>query len=361
MAYGEPGFLLTRYEDVKTVLGDTRFGRSHGEGRDQPRTTPEIYPLGMIGMDGPEHTRLRRFLAKSFTARRAEEQRAATESLANSLIDNLVASGPPADLVEHVADQLPMGVLCQLLGVPPADREVFHASANVLMYKEDEGREERMEKFKNLTAHITSLINKRRAESSHDLISELVLARYEDQGLSEEELVDVCLTVLAGGYESTSNQIGNFVYLLLTHPDQMALLRERPELLNGAVEELLRFAPLAVYADFPRYASCPATLSGGPVTAGQPLLTSISAANRDPRVYEDPESLEVTRQAGNHLSFGHGAHYCTGAALAGMVLQVAIGTLIDRIPDLRLAVGADDIRWKTGPLFRGPVALPVTW
>jgi cytochrome P450 len=361
LPYGETGFLLTRYEDVKTVFGDTRFGRSAGAGRDQPRTTPEIFPLGMIGMDGPEHTRIRRFLAKSFTARRAEEQRAATESLANRLIDNLIASGPPADLIEHLADPLPVGVLCELLGVPSADREEFHHSATILTYKEAEWPQERVEKFRNLSSHFASLVNKRRAEPANDLISELVLARYEDQCLSEDELIDVCLTVLAGGYESSANQIANFVYLLLTHPDQMALLRKRPELLNGAVEELLRFTPLAVFAAFPRYASCPATLSGGRVTAGQPLLTSMAAANRDPRVFEDPESLDVTRPAGKHLSFGHGAHHCVGAALARMELQVAIGTLIERLPGLQLAVDADDIPWKSGPLFRGPVALPVTW
>jgi cytochrome P450 len=361
LPYGEPGFLVTRYEDVKTVTGDKRFGRSNGAGRDTPRMTPEIMPLGLVGLDGPEHTRIRRLISKSFTTRRAEEHRAATQSLASKLIDNLIASGRPADLVEHLAEQLPMGVLCELLGVPPADREVFYHSAKVLKYEPAEGPQERMEKVRNLISHIESLVNKRRAEPANDLISELLLARYEDQGLSEAELIDLCVLILAGGYETTANQIANFVYLLLTHPDQMALLHERPELLNGAVEELLRFTPLEVLAVFPRYASCPATLSGGRITAGQPLLTFLAAANRDPRVFEDPELLDVTRSAGNHLAFSHGTHYCPGAALARMELQVAIGTLIDRIPDLQLAVDADDIRWKSGPLLRGPVALPVTW
>lgn len=295
LPYGETGFLVTRYEDVKTVFGDTRFGRSAGAGRDQPRTTPEIIPLGMLGVDGSEHTRIRRLIAKSFTARRAEEQRAATESLASKLIDNLIASGPPADLIEHLADPLPMGVLCELLGVPPADREEFHHWIKVLTYGSAEGPQQRMEVLGNLRSHIASLVNKRRAEPANDLISELVLARYEDQRLSEDELIDLCMLLLVSGYETTANQIANFVYQLLTHPDQMALLHERPELLNGAVEELLRFTPLPVFAAFPRYASSPATLSGGRVTAGQPLLTSTAAANRDPRVFEDPESLDVAR------------------------------------------------------------------
>lgn len=360
LPYGEPGFLVTRYEDVRTVTGDKRFGRSNGAGRDTPRMTPEIMPLGLVGLDGPEHTRIRRLITKSFTARRAEEHRAATQSLASKLIDNLIASGPPADLVEHLADRLPMGVLCQLLGVPPADREVFYQSAKVLKYSA-EAPQERMEKAGFLISHIASLVKKRRAEPANDLISELLLARYEDQGLSEDELINLCMLILAGGYETTANQIANFVYLLLTHPDQMALLHERPELLNGAVEELLRFTPLEALAVFPRYASCPATLSGGRVTPGQPLLTFLAAANRDPRVFENPELLDVTRPAVSHLAFSHGAHYCPGAPLARMELQVAIGTLIGRIPDLQLAVDADDIRWKSGPLLRGPVALPVTW
>jgi cytochrome P450 len=356
LPYGETGFLVTRYEDVKTVFGDKRFGRSAGAGRDKLRLLQDLafrYVAEWMAWKRVQFDR------RSPTARRAEEQRAATQSLASKLIDNLIASGLPADLVEHLADQLPLGGLCELLGVPPADREVFYHSAKVLTYDSAKGPQERMEKWRNLISHMASLVNKRRAEPANDLISELLLARYEGQGLSENEVIDLCMLILAGGYETTANQIANFAYLLLTHPDQMALLHERPELLNGAVEELLRFPPGV--RRVPRYASCLATSAEGRSPPGSHRAASLAAANRDPRVFEVLEFLDVTRPAGNHLLFGHGAHYCPGAALAIMELQVAIGTLIERLPDLRLAVGTDDIRWKSGPLFRGPVALPVTW
>lgn len=362
MPYGEPAILVTRFEDVKTVLGDPRFGRSVPEGHDQPRITPEILPMGLMEMDSPDHTRIRRLISAAFSPRRAEQQRSGAIQLAKTLIDGMIAAGPPADLVQHFSVTLSIGVICNLLGLSYEDRDEFHqwvVTMNEML--PSNGAQMRMENIGKLTSYIAGLVVQRRSKPTDDLISELVLARDEDDRLSEEELIFLCMLLLVAGYETTSNQISNFVYLLLTHPDHITLLKERPELLPTAVEELLRFTPLSTSAAFPHYAKAEVKLSGGVVAEGQPVLTSISAANRDPTVFEDPDRLDITRPTINHLSFGYGAHHCVGASLARMELQVALDLLLDRLPGIRLAVDANNVSWKPNLLFRGPMELPITW
>ncbi|MGW6317600.1 cytochrome P450 [Streptomyces sp. NPDC055099] len=362
MPYGDPAVLATRYEDVKTVLGDPRFHRAVPAGRDQPRVTPEVIPMGLMEMDPPDHTRIRRLIAGAFTARRAEQQRPAAQALAHTLLDTMLAAGSPADLVESFCVPLPIGVICDLLGVPFEDRATFHQwilAMNELL--SGNGDQIRMENIGHLTTYMADLVAQRRARPTDDLIGELARAQDADERLSEEELVFLCMLLLVAGYETTSNQIGNFVHLLLTHPDQLALLRERPELLPQAVEELLRFTPLSVSAAFPRYAAEPVKLGDEIVAESQPVLTSTSEANRDPRVFDDPDRLDITRPITGHLGFGWGAHHCVGASLARMELQVALGCLLERLPGLRLAVDAGDVTWKRNLLFRGPRELPIAW
>lgn len=363
MPHGEPALLVTRYEDVKTVLGDTRFGREIPPGHDQPRTTPEVIPMGLMELDPPDHTRVRRLIASAFTPRRAERQRPATERLAISLLDRMAATGPPADLVGDFAVPLSLGVICDLLGIPVEDRDDFRRWVVAMndALAGSSGDEQRMESIATLATYVAELVVQRRGEPTDDLIGELVRARDEDEHLEEGELIFLCMLLLVAGYETTASQIGNFVHLLATHPGQLALLKERPELLPNAVEELLRFTPLTVSAAYPRFARSEVELSDGSVGAGTPVLTSTSAANRDPRVFDDPERLDITRPAGHHLGFGHGAHHCVGAALARMELQVALGLLLERLPGVRLAAEPDTMTWKSSLLFRGHTELPVTW
>ncbi|MFE0423367.1 cytochrome P450 [Streptomyces sp. NPDC058953] len=382
MPYGDRALLATRYADVRAVLGDPRFGRTIPAGLDQPRVTPEVLPLGLMEMDPPDHTRIRRLIASAFTPRRADRQRPSTRRLAERLIDDMIASGGSADLVKGFAFPLPIGVICDLLGVPYDDRDEFHTWV-VAMNELASGQadESRMENIGRMMAYLSGLIAERRAVPTDDLIGKLV--RDTDEGaeendrLGDDELVFLSMLLLVGGYETTANQIGNFVYLLLTHPDQLELLRRRPELLPGAVEELLRYTPLAVSAMYPRYARSEVVLGNedeagtdryaeagdavSVVAEGCPVLTSTAAANRDPRVFPDPDRLDITRDAAGHLGFGHGAHHCVGASLARMELQVALGRLLERLPGLRLAVGPRSIAWQPNLLFRGPVELPVTW
>ncbi|MFH9659617.1 cytochrome P450 [Streptomyces sp. NPDC017248] len=363
MPYGDPALLVTRYEDVKSVFADPRFRRSVPDGLDQPRVTPDLVPLGLMDMDPPDHTRIRRLIAASFTAPRAERLRPATRRLADSLLDAMTAAGPPADLVRDFAVPLPIGVICDLLGVPYEDRHRFHhwiTEVNRLAGG-DGGGQARTDSMSELLAYMAHLVQRRRAEPTDDLIGELVMARDEDDRLSEDELVFLCMVLLIAGYETTANEIADFAYVLFTHPDQLALLKERPALLPGAVEELLRFTPLTVSAAYPRYATADVRLGGGTIPAGSPVLTSTNAANRDPGVFPEPDRLDLTRPAPRHLAFGHGPHHCAGAPLARMELQVALGRLLERLPGMRLACAPDAVEWKTELLFRGPERLPVAW
>ncbi len=362
MPYGDPSLLVTRYEDAKAVFANARFRRGVPEGVDQPRVTPDVIPLGLMEMDPPDHTRIRRLIAGSFTAARAERLRPAAERLANSLIDDMIAAGSPADLVGDFAVPFPIGVICDMLGVPFEDRDRFHhwiSEVNQLIG--GDAGQARIQSLTELIGYFGELVQRRRIEPTDDIIGELVAARDQDDRLSEDELVFLCMVLLIAGYETTANEIADFAYVLFTHPDQLALLKERPELLPNAVEELLRFTPLTVSAAYPRYATADVELAGDTIHTGQPVLISTNAANRDPAVFADPDRLDLTRPAAHHLAFGHGPHFCAGAPLARMELQVALGLLLQRMPDLQLACEPDAVAWKTGLLFRGPDKLPVAW
>lgn len=362
LPYGEEAWLATRYHDVKMVLGDPRFSRAASVGRDEPRTSPRPIGTGMLSMDPPNHSRLRRLVAKAFTARRVEELRPATAAIATELIDAMEADGPPADLVERFSTPLPVRVICRLLGVPAADQHLFRTWSEAIISTTSLSPETVMAYLGSLHAYMAGLIAQRREEPTDDLIGAMVQARDEDNDrLTEQEMVELAAGLLAAGHETTVTQISNFVYVLLTHPDQLAVLRARPELVPGAVEELLRYVPLGAAAAFARYATEDLELSGVRIRAGEPVIAAMSSANRDATVFDRPDSFDVTRGAGPHIGFGHGVHHCLGAQLARMELQVALATLLERLPELGFAVDEKELEWKTGLLVRGLRSLPVTW
>jgi cytochrome P450 len=360
LPYGEPAWLVTRYDDVKTVLGDPCFSRAEALGHDQPRMIPDLLPLGLLDMDPPKHSRIRRLLAKAFTVRGADRLRPSAQRLATELVTAMIDAGPPADMVGSFAQPLPIGVIYELLGVPGDDRDEFARWVSDAT-SADVSADTRAEGLRKQADYMADLVARRRREPTDDLLGALVLARDEDDRLTEDELVLLAFGLLAAGFETTANEIANFVYLLLTHPDQFALLRTRPQLLAGAVEELLRFTPLIAQAGFARYATHDIALGGDVVTEGDAVLAFTPAANRDPAVFPDPDSLDLTRPGTGHLTFGHGTHYCVGAQLARMELQIALDELVRRLPGLRLAIDPDEVRWKPSVLVRGPVTLPVTW
>ncbi|MET7799437.1 cytochrome P450 [Streptomyces decoyicus] len=359
MTYGEPAWLVTRYAEARFVLGDRRFSRAAGALHDEPRQSEGRRDSGILGMDPPDHTRLRTLVAKAFTVRQVEKLRPQVKQLANELLDELAAAGPPADLVDRYALPIPVAVICRLLGVPAEDRPRFRVWSDAALSTSSLTAAEFDTNLEELRSYMAQLIEEHRRAPQDDLMTALIDARDVNDRLSELELVDLCVGILVAGHETTATQIPNFVLALLDHPGQLALLRAQPELINGAVEELLRFVPLGSGASQPRYATEDVEVGGTLVRAGTPVLVAVGAANRDALRFDSPGTLDISRGGNNqHLGFGHGVHHCLGAPLARLELQEALIALLTRFPELRLA---GDVVWKSQMLVRGPRVMPVGW
>ncbi|MFE2228652.1 cytochrome P450 [Streptomyces kronopolitis] len=358
MTYGEPAWLVTRYAEARFVLGDQRFSRALGASHDEPRQSEGRRDSGILGMDPPDHTRLRTLVAKAFTVRQVEKLRPQVRQLTQDLLDELEAAGPPADLVDRYALPIPVAVICRMLGVPTEDRPRFRVWSDAALSTSSLTAEELDANLEELRAYMGQLIEEHRRAPQDDLMTALIDARDVGDRLSELELVDLCVGILVAGHETTATQIPNFVLALLDHPGQLALLREQPQLIDKAVEELLRFVPLGSGAGQPRYATEDVEVGGTLVRAGTPVLVAVGSANRDALRFEKPGTLDISRAANQHLGFGHGVHHCLGAQLARLELQEALGALVTRFPGLRLA---GDVEWKSEMLVRGPRVMPVGW
>ncbi|MBP2478260.1 cytochrome P450 [Crossiella equi] len=356
---GEPAWLITRYADARFVMGDKRFSRAMAVDRDAPRHT-EGQPStgGVAAMDPPEHTRLRTLVAKAFTVRRVEKLRPWVRELAEDYLDQLIALGQPADLVAHYAKPIPVAVICELLGVPVADRPRFEGWTEKFLTTSGATAEEFAATQQTVREYMAGLIAEHRENPRDDLMTALIEARDVDDRLSELELVDLCFGLLLAGHETTASQLPNFVWMLLEHPDQLKLLRENPELMANAVEELTRFTPLGVGASAARYATEDVEVGGTLVREGEALIVSVGAANRDALRFPEPGVLDIQRPNLQHLGFAHGVHHCLGAHLARMELQESLGALLRRLPGLHLA---GDVEWKRQTVVRGPFSMPIGW
>lgn len=356
-------WLVTRHSHVEAILknptvrsnpaAQARSG-ALAAGAGQPPAFRRYVRSAISAMDPPEHTRMRRLVSQSFTSRRVELLRPRIQELAYELLDELIPEGE-VDLLERFAYPLPIRVICELLGVPVDDREQWGNWTRKLLWSPPE---QITAAAKGIVDYAIGLIGFRRAHPSDDLLSALVRTRDEDgDRLSDEELVSMVITLLTAGHETTVHLISNGTYALLTHPGELALLRERPDLLPRAVDELLRFwspADLAV----PRYTTEPVFLDDVRIPAGEVIQMVYAAANRDPREFPEPHRLALARENNPHLAFGRGAHYCLGAALGRTQGEIAFGALLRRCPDLALAVEPDAITWRTG-FARALTALPV--
>ncbi|MEU4313026.1 cytochrome P450 [Nocardia sp. NPDC024068] len=363
LPYGGEGWLVTRYEDVKLVLADPRFSRAVTVGReDIPRATPAPARAdSLLSLDPPEHSRLRKLVAKAFTARRVQELRPRTREIVDTALDTLESAGAPADLVQNFALPVPVTVICEMLGVPPRDQHRFRDFSDAILSTTAYTRQQIEDARDSLEGYLAELVAERRQRPTDDLLGALVTARDEDDRLSEKELVNLGVGILIAGHETTANQIANFTYLLLTQREYWDMLRADPALIPGAVEELLRYVQLGSGGGQPRVATEDVVLSGVTVRAGEAVFVNTQAANRDESVFEDSETLDLTRQRNPHIAFGYGAHHCLGAQLARVELQVALEALMQRFPALRLGVPVAEIPWKTGLLVRGPEELLVAW
>ncbi|GAA4245909.1 cytochrome P450 [Dactylosporangium darangshiense] len=365
-ADGGVAYLVTRYQDVRTVLVDPRFSRA-AAARSQDAAAD--FGLGalatesMAGMDPPEHTRLRKLVVRAFTARRVEELRPRAAQIVGELIDGLLALPQPADLVENFSLALPVQVICELLGVPADDRHRFHAWSDTLMGGPGSDPAVMGAALQAMGEYFGGLIYAKRAAPGDDLMSALIAARDEQDKLSEEELVRMCVGILIGGHETTANQINMILLTLRRYPEERDRLLKDPSLIAGAVEELMRFVQLGAGAtSLPRVTTEEVVLGGVTIPAGSVVLPAVAIANRDPQLYGDRhDDLDVARPDVSHLSFGAGVHHCLGAQLARMELQEALRGLLTRLPGLQVAVPDEELRFKQGMIVRSVEALPVTW
>ncbi|WP_367131345.1 cytochrome P450 [Saccharothrix sp. HUAS TT1] len=361
LPYGREAWLATRYADAKVVLADPRFRRAPvmDAAYDPPRTMPEVPRVSTIlSMDPPEHTRLRRILAKAFTARRTAQLRDRAQEIVDDLLDRMEAQGPPADLVDGLAMPVAITLISEMLGVPSLDRAQFRAWSDAAVAITAFTVPEIEAAGASLRAYIRDLVEDKRRNPADDMLTVLVHAHDNDDRLTEEELVSFGVTLLIAGHETTGSEIGNFVYQLLTNPDRLAELRADPSLLPAAVEELLRITKLSGAPGFPRVAIEDVELSGVTIRAGEAVFVDGLVVNRDPAVFPEPDKIDFHRPHNPHFAFGHGVHHCIGAPLARMELQVSISSLLNRFPDLRLA---GDVVFKKGRLVRGPERLLVRW
>lgn len=361
-ATGDGGWLVTRYEDVRTVLTDSRFSRAAAARPDAPRMRPLTPdPATILSMDPPEHTRLHKLVARAFGKKQIERLRPFVERTAQELLDAMERKGPPADLVADLGMPLPVAVICQLLGVPFGDRGRFCHWADVMLSLGSHGPEEVRAARTDLAGYLAELIGaKRREPGGDDLLSVLIAARAEGDRLSEQELVVFGVTLLIAGYHTTSSTFANGAVQLLTRPDLTARIADRPELVPGAVEEILRYSTAGVNGGTIRVATEDVELGGVLVRAGEAVLPAITSANRDEAVFPDAAVFDPERERNPHLAFGLGVHYCLGSQLARLELTVALHGLLTRIPGLRLAVPAAELTCTSG-VIRNVTALPVVW
>ncbi|MEU8959101.1 cytochrome P450 [Streptomyces sp. NPDC048518] len=361
---GHEGWLVTGHDAVRRLLADNRFSSRQDIGPlhvpyeipGMPAVTepsPQL-PGVFIAMDPPDHTRLRRRLTGAFTVRRMQQLEESVVDIAERRLDAMARLTPPVDLVKEFALPVPSLVICELLGVPAKDRESFQAHSATFMEREVE-LDTKMAAYGAMMAYLAELVTAKRAEPGDNLLSDL--ARHDE--LSVEELTGMAFLLLLAGHETTANMLALGTFALLEHPAQLADLRADPDLLPGAVEELLRH--LSVADIFYRYATEDIELGGETIGKGSTVVVSLLAADRDPRRFDDPDALDIRRAARGHLAFGHGVHQCLGQQLARVEMRAGLRSLLRRFPDLELAVPAGQVRLRTDMNVYGVHELPVTW
>ncbi|GAA2475381.1 cytochrome P450 [Streptomyces gobitricini] len=355
---GHIGWLATDHATVRAIMADSRFSSRyelmHLPLPGGPEGPPPPAPVGdLSGLDAPEHTRYRRLLAGRFTVRRMRRLTARVEQITAEHLDAMERHGPPLDLVEAYAHPVPALLICELLGVPEADREVF-TRRSAAVFDPEAPFDEQMAAFTRLTEYVHELALAKRKHPTDDVLGELA-----GTDLTDAELAGVGSFLLAAGLDTTANMIGLGTFALLSNPGQVAALRAEPDLADQAVEELLRYLTIAHTGA--RTALEDVEVNGRLIKAGETVTVSLQAADRDPARFPDPDTLDVRRKATGHLAFGHGMHQCLGQQLARVEMRVAIPALFTRFPTLRPAVPPEEVPLRVNATIHGVRRLPVTW
>ncbi|WP_269857508.1 cytochrome P450 [Streptomyces sp. RPT161] len=356
---GHLGWLATGHSAVCAVLADTRFSSRyetmHYPFPDGPTGELPPAPLGdLTGIDAPEHTRYRRLLTGKFTVRRMRALTARVEQIVAEHLDAMERRGPVVDLVEAYAQPIPALMICELLGVPTDDREVFqrHTTTLTNQLSTDDERIAAIGAFHEI---LHALVLAKRAEPTDDLLSDLT----HGSDLTDDELAGIGSFLLGAGLDTTANMLALGTFALLSNPEQLAALRADPGLTDQAVEELMRYLTIAHTGV--RSALEDVEIAGQSIKAGETVTLSLQAANRDPQRFPEPDILDVRRKATGQVGFGHGVHQCLGQQLARVEMRVAFPALLDRFPTLRLAVPPAEIPLRTHSNIYGVHRLPVTW
>lgn len=362
---GAWAWLVTRYGDARSVLADPAMlkdprradGTWYRAGLGLPFDHRPSLVRSMVNVDAPDHSRLRRVTGAAFSPRRVRALEESAERIAGELVAALGKEAAP-DLVRDLAYPLPIAIICDILGVPEADRPEFHRQAAVI----DSSSPDEYEAIGAATdwfdAYLGGLVEARLRAPSDDLLGDLVEAHRAGE-LTRDEVTSTAFLLLVAGHETTVALIGNMLLILLRDPGELARLREDPELVGPAIEESLRLESPLQNATW-RFPAEPTTVGGVRLEAGEPVLVSLLAAGRDPRRYEDPDVFDP-RRAASHLSFGHGAHFCVGARLARVEARVAVTAVLEGLPGLRLAVDESELRWWPSMIMHGLFELPVTF
>jgi cytochrome P450 len=370
---GLNSWVLTRYPDVMDALRDRRLSADRMSSVVQvlPPAAQQMFQMlistfdnMMLMSDPPKHTRLRSLANKAFTPRVVEQMRSHIQTIVDELLDDVEGKGR-MDMIQDLAYPLPAIVIAEMLGVAPEDRDNFkkwsddlaNFLGNVRMAPETAMAAQ--QSTVELTNYFKVIIEERRENPQDDLMSNLVAAEEEGDRFSEEELYAMCILLLGAGHETTTNLIGNGTLALLQNPDQLQKLKDSPSLIEPAVEELLRYdSPVQSTS---RLAMEDLEIGGKQIAQGESITITLGAANRDPDQFADPDRLDITRQDSRHMAFGFGPHFCLGSALARLEGQIAFGTLLKRMPNLRLEGEADELEWRDNPVFRGVKSLPVAF
>ncbi|MFE6690517.1 cytochrome P450 [Streptomyces sp. NPDC057743] len=359
---GRQAWVVTKHEAARQLLADPRLSsnRTHAS---FPATSPRIEAIresrqAFIGMDPPEHGPKRRMTISEFTVKRIKAMRPEVEEIVHGFLDEMLASGSPADLVSQFALPVPSMVICRLLGVPYADHDFFQDASRRLV--QGESAQAAAAARDDLRRYFDGLITTFQAEPGPGLIGSLVAEQLAKGEIDREELASTAMLLLIAGHETTASMTSLSVITLLEHPDQYAALRNDRSLVPGAVEELLRYLAIADIAGG-RVALADIEIDGQTIKAGDGVIVTNSIANRDASVYADPDTLDVRRSARHHLSFGFGVHQCLGQNLARLELEVILTALLDRVPTLQLAVPVEELTLRPGTTIQGVNELPVTW
>ncbi|MET0454688.1 MAG: cytochrome P450 [Mycobacterium sp.] len=363
--FGVAAYLVTGYERVKTALADpTRFANRKPPGTFAPAgesPTAEEYEAAtagnLLGTDPPEHQRLRRMLTPEFTVRRMKRLEPRIVEIVEQHLDAMERAGAPADLISSFALPIPSLVICELLGVPYDDRDDFQRrSARQLDFSAPIAERQKLALASR--EYMLSLVRQARRDPGEDILGMLV--RDHGADVTDNELVGIASLLLIAGHETTSNMLGLGTIALLQRPEQLAAVRDDPDAIGPATEELLRYLSVVQHA-IPRITTTDVEVDGVVIPAGRLVILSLPSANRDPGFIDHPDVLDIARGAAGHVAFGHGVHHCLGAPLARLEMRVAFPALLRRFPTLALAEDVGDIAFRQFNLIYGAASLPVTW